>query len=90
MRPGRPKGSRNKKTVAVKEALENAFAGMGGTPALIKWAKENPTEFFKIWSKLLPIQIASPSEGEAEPLAITFGVREPVKEVRTTNAGTES
>ena len=57
--PGRPKGSRNKSTVAVKEALELAFEGVGGVPALIKWAKtkHGRAEFFKLWVKLLPKDI---------------------------------
>jgi hypothetical protein len=51
---GRQKGSVNKTTVRVKEALESAFHGIGGVPALMAWAKEEPGEFYKLWSKLLP------------------------------------
>ena len=52
--PGRPKGLPNKTTVAVKQALEETFAAMGGVKALTTWAKGNPDEFYKLWAKLLP------------------------------------
>ena len=56
-RTGRPKGALNKTTVAVKTALERAFDGTGGIDALIKWAKANPAEFYKLWAKLLPVDL---------------------------------
>lgn len=54
---GRKKGSVNKNTVAVKEALQAAFQGIGGVPKLIAWAEESPGEFFKLWTKMLPTEI---------------------------------
>ena len=54
---GRPAGSLNKSTKAVKEALQEAFEGMGGTESLIEWAKSEPTEFYKLWTKLLPAEV---------------------------------
>lgn len=54
--PGRPKGSLNKTTKSAREAMELAFSGIGGVPALIRWAKENTTEFFKLYGRLIPVQ----------------------------------
>jgi len=51
---GRPPGSLNKSTRNVKAALERAFERMGGVRALVAWGRENPTEFYKLWAKLLP------------------------------------
>jgi hypothetical protein len=59
---GRPPGSVNKTTAAVKETLMAAFDGMGGLDALIEWGKENRTPFYQIWAKLLPQEI----KGELE------------------------
>ena len=53
---GRVKGTPNKSTAAVKEALTSAFEGLAGVPALIEWGRENPTEFYRLWSRLLPLQ----------------------------------
>ena len=58
---GNPKGKKpgtpTKTTQSVKEAFRLAFDGVGGVPELIKWAKEERTEFFKIYSKLLPKEV---------------------------------
>lgn len=56
---GRPKGSQNKTTAAVKEGLLFAYEGMGGAEALLTWGRENQTEFFKLLAKLLPQEIKS-------------------------------
>lgn len=55
--PGRPKGSVNKSTAAVKAALEEAFDQLGGVPSLLQWARREPGEFYKLWSKLIPKDI---------------------------------
>jgi len=54
---GRKKGTPNKNTVAVKEALQAAFAGIGGVEQLTKFAKSNPEEFYKLWVKMLPQEV---------------------------------
>jgi hypothetical protein len=52
---GRKKGTPNKATIAVKEAIERAFEGLGGVPSLIEWAKGNPDLFYgSVWPKILP------------------------------------
>ncbi len=51
--PGRPPGP-NRVTVSVKQALEAAFNGLGGVPALIAWGQQEPGEFYRLWGKLLP------------------------------------
>ena len=55
--PGRPKGCPNKMTVEVKKALEETFTKMGGIPAMVRWGKKNPDDFYKLWIKLLPKDI---------------------------------
>lgn len=57
MGKGRAKGVPNKSTKAVKEALQEAFDGLGGVPSLIEWAKSEPTEFYKLWTKLIPTEV---------------------------------
>lgn len=54
---GRPKGSQNKSTVKVKEAFEAAFEQLGGVEALVQWGKKERSEFYKLYAKLLPVQI---------------------------------
>jgi hypothetical protein len=64
---GKPKGCLNKTTISVKNALIEAFDLMGGVPALVKWARMNQTDFYKLWTRLLPIQVTG---AEGGPLRI--------------------
>lgn len=66
--PGRPKGLQNKATVACKEALQAAFDGIGGVPALIEWAQQdkNRGQFYQLFSKLLPVQITGEGGGPVQ------------------------
>jgi len=65
--PGRKKGVPNKTTASVKAALEEAFKKRGGVKSLLEWAETQPTEFYKLWAKLLPLTV----EGE---LSVTVEV----------------
>lgn len=56
---GRKAGTPNKLTKTVKEAFEQAFNAMQEQPGvkLEEWGKANPTEFYKLASKLIPSEI---------------------------------
>jgi hypothetical protein len=45
------------KRTQVVNAFLDAFQLIGGTPRLALWGHENPTEFYKLWSKLAPKQV---------------------------------
>ncbi len=67
--PGRPKGIPNKATAKAKEAIALAFDQLGGTDALVEWAKisdDNRKVFYsQIWTKIIPLQVDGPGEGGA-------------------------
>ena len=73
--PGRPKGCQNKQTVAVKDAIIAAAAGLGGTNRLIEWAKEDAANERAFWAsiypKLLPLQVSGDPDN---PVFITHGM----------------
>jgi hypothetical protein len=54
---GRQKGTPNKTTVKVKEAFEAAFEQLGGVDALVTWGQAERSEFYKLYAKLLPVQV---------------------------------
>lgn len=56
---GRVEGSVNKFTKTVKEVLTSAFDTLQEDPNvnIVKWGKENPTEFYKLCSKLIPTAV---------------------------------
>lgn len=49
---------------ATRQQLLEAFELMGGVPALVKWGKTNPTEFYRIWARLLPKDAPEPDAGK--------------------------
>lgn len=57
--PGRPKGSVNKISRLVKENILAVFDGIGGTQAMINWARRNKTEFYKLYARLVPTQVVT-------------------------------
>lgn len=58
---GKPKGAVNHSTRIVKEVFADTFSELQKDKKanLHVWAKENPTEFYKLVSKLIPLQLAS-------------------------------
>jgi hypothetical protein len=41
----------------VKAKLTAAFEAIGDDDAFAAWAGDNPTEFYKLWSKMLPAEV---------------------------------
>ena len=62
---GRAKGTPNKLTRAVREAIERAFEKVGGDDYLVTVAKEQPQVFCTLLGKLLPMQL---SGGDGPPI----------------------
>lgn len=54
---GKKKGQVSKFTSSFKEALRIAFDGIGGPAHLMEWARDNPTEFYKIMARLIPVEV---------------------------------
>jgi hypothetical protein len=54
---GRPKGSQNKTTKAVKEMILAALDKVGGEDYLVQQSEENPTAFLTLVGKVLPLQV---------------------------------
>lgn len=48
-------GSRSPTQIAkARDNLAEAFEMMGGVPGLVRWGRKNPTEFYRIWARLIP------------------------------------
>lgn len=59
---GRPKGSVNKQTAALKDMILAALDQQGGIDYLSRQADENPTAFMTLVGKVLPLQVAGDPE----------------------------
>jgi hypothetical protein len=60
---GRQKGTPNKLGSTAKENIANVFTRLGGIQAMVKWAEANPTQFYQLYGKLLPLQAEVTGEG---------------------------
>ena len=58
---GRPRGAKNKTTVAAKEAIQATFDELGGVSRLVAWVQEDPANarvfYGTIWPKVIPLQL---------------------------------
>jgi len=56
---GRQVGTPNKVTAIFKDAVRTVYEDIGGHAAFAAWAKENPTEFYRIASRLIPTEMVT-------------------------------
>lgn len=66
---GRKKGVPNRTTVLAREAFNLAFGSLGGVEALAEWGKVNRDEFYKLYARLIPVDVTS---GGKELAALTW------------------
>jgi hypothetical protein len=59
---GRERGSRNRFTKA-KELWLDCFDALGGLDALTEWARENPSDFYRLYIHLLPRDVNATISG---------------------------
>ena len=73
---GRPKGSLNKTTVAIKEAVLAALDQAGGVDYLVAQASTNPTAFLTLVGKVLPLQVDATHQGEVVAKVVFKGLND--------------
>ena len=78
---GRPKGSRNRSTVLIKEAITAVYADLqesaGGDHAHFRgWAEAHPTEFYRMCLRLLPLQVDAQADVRVVGTVLFKGVND--------------
>lgn len=63
---GRKKGTPNKVTAAVKDALAQSFDELGGVAYLVKVGRNDPKTYCALLGKLLPMQVGGDPENPLE------------------------
>lgn len=71
---GRQAGTQNKITGLAKDNIAAVFNRLGGTAGMAEWAEENKTEFYRIYSKLIPVTVGGDEEN---PVAVHITWAEP-------------
>ena len=71
---GKPKGALNKTTRTVKETFASVFNEREENPelSLFEWSKTNPTEFYKLASKLIPTEVNANIDGKITTFNVGF------------------
>jgi hypothetical protein len=55
--PGRPKGCKDKIGRQAKENIIEVFEKIGSIKGMVKWAKANRTDFYKLYARLIPVTV---------------------------------
>jgi hypothetical protein len=75
---GRKAGTPNKISTTVKQNVISVFDDIGGVEAMATWAKDNRSEYYRIYSRLAPVsQEISGADGADLPLSIGLRFVEP-------------
>jgi hypothetical protein len=75
---GRKAGTPNKISTTVKQNVISVFDEIGGVEAMATWAKDNRSEYYRIYSRLAPVsQEISGADGADLPLSIGLRFVEP-------------
>lgn len=72
---GRPKGAQNKNTLALKDAIMNAFKEVGGQSYLSRIAEDDPRTFCTLLGKVLPQEIKADIDANHKGLPETINIR---------------
>lgn len=54
---GRKKGTPNKISLKVRDDIVEVFTNLGGVESMTRWAKKHQTDFYKIYSNMVPRSI---------------------------------
>ena len=60
---GRKAGTPNAISGTAKENIAAVFVRLGGTAAMAEWAKDNQTQFYSLYSKLIPVEVTGEGGG---------------------------
>lgn len=66
----RPKGAKNKVGANAKDNIIAVFVRLGGTAKMAQWAEENLTEFYRLYARLVPTEVAGKVEHEVTKVIV--------------------
>lgn len=73
---GRPKGARNKTNSLARENVIAVFNKVGGVEGMAAWALEHKTDFYKIYGRLIPVEVNANHEG-GMAITLSWGTPQP-------------
>ena len=73
---GRRSGTSNRLTGAFREAVQIVYNGLGGHESFLRWARENPTEYYKIAARLIPAEMREDTKDKTITVIVNRGCGE--------------
>lgn len=67
---GRKKGTPNKCDKTARENIMAVFNRLGGTAEMARWARKNQTEFYKLYARLIPVQLNATGNALTGPVTL--------------------
>jgi len=77
---GRIAGTPNKVTTMFKDAVRTVYEDIGGHVAFAAWARENPGDFYKIASRLIPTEIAATGDSLNRSVTVQLSFVKPLNQ----------
>lgn len=73
-----------KRHLIARACFQEAFDALGGVPALVRWARANPTDFYKLYAhKLIPTPVAPLTlEGEEDENGMPISIQVVFRDAR--------
>jgi hypothetical protein len=68
----RPRPERREGGSGARDAFSRAFDLLGGAEALAAWALDKPTDFYRLFARLIPFAGEDAGEGEREVEIVRF------------------
>lgn len=69
---GRPKGSPNKRTAAIRDMIVSALERAGGEDYLFEQAQKDPKTFLSLVAKVMPTQVTGEADAPLEIRVVDF------------------
>lgn len=66
---GRRKGTPNRVSLTLRQAVLDTFERLGGLRHMVAWAKKNPNDFYRLAARLIPPGVPVLIEGLEGPVA---------------------
>jgi hypothetical protein len=60
-----------------RDNIAAVFTRLGGTAAMAEWAKENKTEFYKLYARLIPTEVTGAGGGPLTVEIVRFAGKAP-------------
>lgn len=78
--PGRKAGVKNKMSATARENVIAVFTRIGGTAHMAEWARENPSDFYRMYSRMIPQEVKATIDPDANTINVAVSFIDPSRD----------